>query len=151
MSYVVFTIYIVNRKENQMTTYLLAIEKNDERAEVRLNAYFPTQTESLAKCADEMLDGTFSPFASLSLDNDDVDFLFEEDDDLEQVMWSGDFYTHFEGAYITERVEEFLGSLDHYAKKATGEVKTWACRTCGATTTDPTHMFITYFHDGCKG
>ncbi len=134
-----------------MTKYLLAIETNNERAEVRLNAYFPTQTTSLNDCANEMLDGSFSPFASLSLSNDDVDYLIEEGEKPDQVLWSGDFYDIFEGAYITERVEEFIGSLDHYAKQAIGELKSWACKTCGATTTDPTHALITYFHKDCKG
>jgi hypothetical protein len=132
-----------------MTNYLLAIEQNTERAEVRINAYFPTQTESLSDCATEMLDGTFSPFASLSLSNDDVEFLFEEDEDPEQVMWSGDFYTHFEGVITTERVEEFIGSLDTYAKQATGE--RWSCKKCGESTTDPAHRMITWFHEDCKG
>jgi hypothetical protein len=106
-----------------MTNYLLAIEPNAERAEVRINAYFPTQTESLAKCADEMLDGTFSPFASLSLSNDEVEDLFEEHENIDQVMWSGDFYYHRQYVVIPERVDEFIGSLNHYAKQAIGEVK----------------------------
>jgi hypothetical protein len=27
--------------------------------------------------------------------------------------------------------------------------KTWACISCGATTTDPTHQLIVYFHLDC--
>lgn len=27
----------------------------------------------------------------------------------------------------------------------------WSCNTCGATTTDPEHMLITYFHMNCPG
>ena len=31
------------------------------------------------------------------------------------------------------------------------EKESWSCRICGATTTNPTHMLITYFHEDCPG
>ena len=27
--------------------------------------------------------------------------------------------------------------------------ESWSCHACGATTTDPDHMLITYFHEDC--
>ena len=30
-------------------------------------------------------------------------------------------------------------------------VESWSCHACGATTTNPTHMLITYFHEDCPG
>ena len=29
--------------------------------------------------------------------------------------------------------------------------QSWSCATCGATTTNPEHMLIVYFHTNCKG
>ena len=30
-------------------------------------------------------------------------------------------------------------------------IESWSCNTCGATTTNPDHMLITYFHLNCPG
>jgi rubrerythrin len=56
--------------------------------------------------------------------------------------------------------KELQAKLDSAAKalqpifdKAMSEIdqQSWSCRTCGATTIDPEHMLIVYFHMNCPG
>lgn len=133
-----------------MTNYTIEITDDLARAEVRINAYeiLGTHHKTVAK----ILEGWAKPFASLSLNEEDCDYLFEEGENPNIILASQDFFDNFEGAYITERIQEFFGSLDFYAKQEAEQNKpTWACAKCGATTSEPAHKMITYFHEGCKG
>lgn len=118
-----------------MTTYEMKFEVLPEMAEVRLNAFLPSGEK----------------FASHSVSNDELDWLEFDGNPISSEDLITDVYANVPQSEA-EGLYEFLGSLDYYAKQhAEQSVKTWACRTCGATTTDPTHMFITYFHADCKG
>ena len=118
-----------------MTTYKMKFEVNETLAEVRLNAFLPNGEK----------------FASHSLTNDEVDWV--EPNEHEHTHTELIDYVHTcVPESEAESLYEFLGSLDTYAKQhAEQSKKVWACRTCGATTTDPTHSLITYFHKDCQG
>lgn len=118
-----------------MTTYTLKFEVAPQMAEVRINAFLPNGEK----------------FASHSVTNDEMDWLefdgepISSDDFIDEV-YSSIPESEAEGLY------EFLGSLDTYAKQHAEESKpSWSCLKCGATTTDPKHALIKWFHDGCKG
>lgn len=36
-------------------------------------------------------------------------------------------------------------------KRKVTKKESWSCNTCGATTTNPDHMLIQYFHENCPG
>ena len=132
--------------------YVIEITDDLARAEVRINAYLVL--ESYHNTCNKIIEGFAKPFASYALSQDEYEDLFDEGQNPNQLMMSQDFDYHFEGRYIPEDVEEFLGSLSHYAKQYLKDTKVngyFACRTCGAFTTDPTHSMITYFHKDCQG
>lgn len=118
-----------------MTTYTLKFEVSPKMAEVRINAFLPNGEK----------------FASHSLTNDEVDWVEPNEhthtsEDLIDYVYACVPESEAEGLY------EFLGSLDTYAKQHAEESKpSWSCLKCGATTTDPKHALIKWFHDGCKG
>ena len=99
------------------TNYLIAIHTYEDVAEVRLEAYFPANVDSLHLSYNALEDLTIKPFASLGLTNDELADLFEDDANYNQIFWSADFDDHFDGYLIPERVEEFIGSLNYYAKQ----------------------------------
>jgi hypothetical protein len=137
-----------------MTNYTIEITDDLARAEVRINAYLVL--EDYHNTCNKIIEGFAKPFASLSLTNDEYDFMFEEGENPNQMMMSQDFFDNFDFVPFSElpRVEDFFGSLDTYARQHLKENKVkgyFACRTCGAFTTDPTHSMITYFHKDCQG
>lgn len=132
-----------------MTNYTIEITDDLARAEVRINAYKILGTHH--NTVNKIAEGWAKPFASLSLSQDEHDDLFEEGENPNLIIASQDFFDNFEGLHIPERVEEFFGSLDFYAEQdAEQNKRTWSCAKCGATTSDPAHKLITYFHEGCE-
>lgn len=133
-----------------MTNYTIEITDDLARAEVRINAY--EVVGDYHNTCNKIIEGTVKPFASLSLSQDEYDDLFDEGENPNLMIESQNFFDNFEGRYIPESIDEFFGSLDHYATQhAESSKPSWSCLKCGATTTDPTHALIKYFHSGCKG
>ncbi len=120
-----------------MKNYTLKFEINNALAEVRLNAFLPNGEK----------------FASHSLTNDEIDWV----EPNKRTHTYTDFYNYVQACVPyseAEELYEFLDSLDEYAKqheKQTSVKTSWSCLKCGATTTDPKHALIKWFHDGCKG
>ena len=119
-----------------MTNYKMKFATNTELAEVRLNAFLPTGEK----------------FASYSLTNNEIDWVEPTGDEVEHLY--SDIVEYIDTCVPSvelEGLDEFLRSLDHYAKQhAKQSVKSWSCQKCGATTTDPTHALITWFHKDCE-
>ena len=116
--------------------YTMAFEVNTDLAEVRLNAFFNGHK-----------------FASHSLTNDELEWVETVEGELTLVEVN-DYVYEVVPESEAEELYDFLGSLDHYAKQFFKESQVkdvFACLTCGAFTTDPTHRLIKFFHDGCKG
>jgi hypothetical protein len=114
----------------------MKFEVNEDLAEVRLNAFFEGHK-----------------FASHSLTNDELEWV-----DVTEHEYTNDEVSTYIHAVVpqseAEGLFEFVGSLDTYARQFFKETRTknvWACNTCGAFTTDPTHRLITYFHANCQG
>jgi hypothetical protein len=42
-----------------------------------------------------------------------------------------------------------LAQLKNKENKMVKQESSWSCLDCGATTTDPNHMLIIYFHEDC--
>lgn len=131
-----------------MTNYVIEINDDFARGETRINAYEVLGTYT--NTCDKIVEGWAKPFASIALSQDEYDWFFEEGENPNQLLMSQDFYDKFDFVPFSEvpRVEEFFGSLDHYAKQ---DKQSWSCEKCGATTTDPSQRLIKWFHDGCKG
>lgn len=135
-----------------MTNYTIEITDDLARAQTRINAYL-TLGDYHNTC-NKIIEGVAKPFASLALTQDEYDDLFDEGENPNLMIESQNFEDNFDGRYIPEQVEDFLGSLDHYARQYLKETSVegyFACQKCGAFTTDPTHRLIKFFHDGCKG
>lgn len=97
------------------TNYAIEIANNAELAEVRLNAFIVK--DEMEFVAVDIAMKRITPFASLSLTNDDIDYLFDGESIPKSTIYkSEDLYQTFLYSYIPERVDEFFGSLNTYAK-----------------------------------
>lgn len=101
-----------------MTNYVIEIDDDFARGEVRINAY--EVLGDYHNTCNKIIEGFAKPFASHALSQDEYDDLFDEGQNPNQLMMSQDFDYHFEGRYIPDDVEEFLGSLDFYFKQEKG-------------------------------
>lgn len=100
---------------NSNKTYAIEIANNPELAELRFNAFI-VEDEMEFTAVDIMMKRV-KPFASLSLTNDEIDYLFGgtvPPSARSTVVPADALYETFD--YIPERVDEFFGSLNTYAK-----------------------------------
>ena len=96
--------------------FLLQTTYDEHRGQVRINAFklvrdFTTTTEAVASKHPSV-----RPFASFGLSQDDVDTLFAKMS-VEHLILAKDFEGYFEvdGGFLSEELQDFLGSLEYYA------------------------------------
>lgn len=96
--------------------YLLVTTYDEARGQVRMHAYELLRDFDTTLKALDAKHPSFRPFASYGFNQDEVDDLFVSGG-VEHILMAYDFDAYFEGSYISEEIEEFLGSLPTYAEQ----------------------------------
>jgi hypothetical protein len=96
--------------------FLLVTTYDEARGQVRMHAYELVRDLDTTHNAIDAKHPAVRPFASYGFNQDEVDDLFVSGG-VEHTLMAYDFEDYFEGSHISERIEEFLGSLEVYAEQ----------------------------------
>lgn len=100
--------------------FLVELTYDSVGGQVRLNAYKLLSDFQKTLDAINSKHPSLRPFASYGLSQDELDDLttsIEEGSNVDHLVMAYDFEDYFDTPFLPEGVEEFIGSLEHYAKQ----------------------------------